>query len=252
MARLRSNNADAAESAWTSAPPSATEPRFDTEAVQQVLALATRLQNEHRETLSAREVEEIGAEMGLDPAFVRTAMGTVSGDKLATVGTERIEEAELVTAEAAGIVVEPRITLRQAVWASWPAAAYAIFVWFILASTYEHRRSDVASFLQFGQPVLFAVVLGWRARSPRLGALAGVASALLPALVVILHGVYRVQSGEDYVALEAYAALLAALGYCAAKVRRRVASRRRAQRAVRDTQARTAGSPSSNLSLADR
>jgi len=53
------------------------EPRYDGEALRKVTALAQRLERERHDTLSAREIEEIGAEVGLDPAFIRTAIAQV-------------------------------------------------------------------------------------------------------------------------------------------------------------------------------
>lgn len=43
-----------------------------------VAALAARLQNRRQETLSVPEMEEIGAEVGLDPAFIRQALSELS------------------------------------------------------------------------------------------------------------------------------------------------------------------------------
>jgi hypothetical protein len=50
------------------------EPRSDTGVLSKVAALATRLQSRQQETLTVPEMEEIGAEVGLDPAFMRQAM----------------------------------------------------------------------------------------------------------------------------------------------------------------------------------
>lgn len=51
------------------------EPRYDPETAGKVAALASRLQSKHQETLSARELEAIGAEVGLKPSFIREACG---------------------------------------------------------------------------------------------------------------------------------------------------------------------------------
>ncbi len=53
---------------------SRSEPRFDTETVQKVAALANRLQAKHQETMSATEIEAVGAEVGLKPEFVKDAL----------------------------------------------------------------------------------------------------------------------------------------------------------------------------------
>jgi class 3 adenylate cyclase len=50
------------------------EERYDQATVSQVAALAARLQRRHEETLSAREIENIGSEVGLQPTFIRQAL----------------------------------------------------------------------------------------------------------------------------------------------------------------------------------
>lgn len=48
--------------------------RYSPETLRRVVELASRIQMETRETLTAEEVEAIGKEVGLDPVFVRQAM----------------------------------------------------------------------------------------------------------------------------------------------------------------------------------
>jgi len=50
------------------------EHRYDTATQEQIIALAARLQEEHTETLSAGELERIGEEVGIQPAFVQEAI----------------------------------------------------------------------------------------------------------------------------------------------------------------------------------
>jgi class 3 adenylate cyclase len=50
------------------------EPRYDSAILPKVAALAARLQNRHQESLTAREMEAIGTEVGLEPAFIRDAL----------------------------------------------------------------------------------------------------------------------------------------------------------------------------------
>src|SRR5437667_7907251 len=52
----------------------ADEPRYESGILEQVAALATRLQSARQETLTVREIEAIGAEVGLEPAFIREAL----------------------------------------------------------------------------------------------------------------------------------------------------------------------------------
>lgn len=58
--------------------------RYNHETLSRVTALAQRLQSRHQESLTAREVEEIGAEVGLAPDFIRQALGQVTSTSLAT------------------------------------------------------------------------------------------------------------------------------------------------------------------------
>ncbi len=50
------------------------ELRFDTESLRKVTSLAQKLQVRHEETFTAGEVETIGAEVGVDPRFIREAV----------------------------------------------------------------------------------------------------------------------------------------------------------------------------------
>jgi class 3 adenylate cyclase len=54
--------------------PSVSEARYDPETAGRIAALATRLQSKHQETLTAGEIEAIGAEVGLKPDFVQQAL----------------------------------------------------------------------------------------------------------------------------------------------------------------------------------
>ncbi len=60
------------------------EPRYDTETVRKVAALAQKLQSRHEETLTAREIEAAGAEVGLRPEFVRDALRRLAGEPATT------------------------------------------------------------------------------------------------------------------------------------------------------------------------
>lgn len=54
------------------------ERRYRPETVQKAAALAARLQEERRETLSQAEVDELAAEIGLDPKLMRQALEAVA------------------------------------------------------------------------------------------------------------------------------------------------------------------------------
>src|SRR5262249_14789007 len=57
------------------------EPRYDAHTLRKVAALAGRLQNQKQETLTAREIEAIGAEAGLEPAFIQQALAQLAGSQ---------------------------------------------------------------------------------------------------------------------------------------------------------------------------
>jgi class 3 adenylate cyclase len=54
------------------------EPRYDTETLGRVTALAQRLQTRQEDTLTVREMETIGAEVGLQPAFIHQALSELT------------------------------------------------------------------------------------------------------------------------------------------------------------------------------
>jgi class 3 adenylate cyclase len=58
------------------------EPRYDAATLKKVTSLAQRLQAEQRETLTAREIESAGAEVGLDPTFIRSALAHLEDQEL--------------------------------------------------------------------------------------------------------------------------------------------------------------------------
>ena len=70
------------------------EARFDESKQRDVLELATRLQREHFETLSASEIEVAAAEAGLDPEFVREAI-----NRIASVPTVKEKPKQVATKE---------------------------------------------------------------------------------------------------------------------------------------------------------
>src|SRR5205807_8267276 len=54
------------------------EHRYDSATLRKVTALAARLQSAHHETLTAPEIEAIGTEVGLEPAFTRQALAQMT------------------------------------------------------------------------------------------------------------------------------------------------------------------------------
>lgn len=54
------------------------EQRYDASTLRKVTALAQQLQSRSQDTLSASEIENIGAEVGLEPRFIQQALAQVS------------------------------------------------------------------------------------------------------------------------------------------------------------------------------
>jgi class 3 adenylate cyclase len=65
--------------------PAVNEARYDPETAGKIAALATRLQSRHQETLTAGEIEAIGAEVGLKPGFVQQAVLHFNRSKTAAI-----------------------------------------------------------------------------------------------------------------------------------------------------------------------
>jgi class 3 adenylate cyclase len=57
------------------------EPRYNAATLRKAASLAARLQSRQQETLSAHEIEAIGAEAGLEPAFMREALARFTQKK---------------------------------------------------------------------------------------------------------------------------------------------------------------------------
>jgi hypothetical protein len=65
------------------------DPRYGAGVVRETLVLAARLQVEFQERFSAAEIEAIGAEVGIEPVFIRQALATVAAEESSTGREER-------------------------------------------------------------------------------------------------------------------------------------------------------------------
>jgi hypothetical protein len=81
------------------------EPRYRQETVQKAVAVAQRLQQERRETLSLSDIDDIAAEIGIDPQILRAALQAIAA-----------KEAEAARASAAHeqVRVSPAVQQRRA------------------------------------------------------------------------------------------------------------------------------------------
>ncbi len=75
------------------------ERRYDPETIRKVTALAARLQREHQDTLTAGEMESIGLEVGLQPAFIHQAISNLEAQHQAEQMTETEMSEQGLTAE---------------------------------------------------------------------------------------------------------------------------------------------------------
>jgi class 3 adenylate cyclase len=77
-----------------------TERRYQSNSLRKIIHLATRLQNRHEDSLTAQQVETIGAEVGLEPAFVRQALSHLDSkpSTVKTGGEKAAEFRSLMTA----------------------------------------------------------------------------------------------------------------------------------------------------------
>lgn len=133
----------------------APERRFDSTTAEQALLLAARLQQEHRESLTTREIEEMAEEAGIDRRFVAEALRQLAeGEPVSISPARSVDVRDLVSASVALPVF--LLYLLTHVWATWPV----VFEWFSRSNPFH--------------PVLLAAVLGLllppTVRGRRLGA----------------------------------------------------------------------------------
>lgn len=134
--------------------PLESEPRYDAETLRKVTALAQQLKARRQETLSAREIEMIGAEVGLEPQFMQQALAQVT------------QPARVPTVEHAGFSPEVRYRLKTAATAWW-AAAWTIPL--MLAALPSQMWGEVAGvfwFLGWAVYIGVGIVLSSLAKSP--------------------------------------------------------------------------------------
>jgi class 3 adenylate cyclase len=109
--------------------------RHDAETLRKVAALATVMQSRHQETFTTQEMESIGQEVGLDPAFMRTALAQVTRNE--------------APAPSPQVAVRPA---KRPIAAAWWAAGWTIpFIGVALGSQLlGHAISAMLFFLGWG------------------------------------------------------------------------------------------------------
>jgi class 3 adenylate cyclase len=107
------------------------EPRYDAQTLRKVTALAERLQSRHQATWSAQDIESIGREVGLDPAFMRQALA-------------QLEQKAPAPATA---IAPPAPRGARALAKAWWAAGWVVpFVLVILGEAIFHEAISAALF----------------------------------------------------------------------------------------------------------
>ena len=146
----------------------ASEQRYDQETVQRVISVASMLQARHQETLSAEQIEAIGAEVGLDPRFVRRALAQVHAE---------LEKAERTTAEtSSGLTLRPVWNRRRATVAVSVPVLFTLMTAIVLSVPHDMNDFNiVADWVAFGVAPAVLLGMGYALRGKRASAMAGVA-----------------------------------------------------------------------------
>lgn len=160
------------------------EKRYDAKKLQQVVELATRLQHQHHETLTAAQIEQMGEDLGLSPEFIRKALVLVEEEEIQQpqLPQQSVESHARVHTEFSTKRLT-RQTIRKALL---PALAITPLVWVIGPILADAMRSDfnrVIELIILGimvvVPALAALVSGGSTRSRRAGLLGGAAVGLI-------------------------------------------------------------------------
>jgi hypothetical protein len=167
--------------------------RYDAETMQKVIETATRLQQAHRETVSAEQIEEIGKEVGLDPVFVRRALDLVSSGSGAE--TQAATTAAVTPAITRNASVARRRERRRMeplsgmdiLGAQAPGLLYAVYA-VIAVSSFGNWRNDAGVVFGIVQPLLLTLALAARMRSRRRAAILGATLGFCGCLAAMLGG----------------------------------------------------------------
>lgn len=128
--------------------------RYDAETLRKVTALAQRLQAERQETLTAAEMEQIGAEVGLQSGVIREALAKVTAPK-----AER------------NIVRRQTQPMRRAlVWAWWAAGWLLPIIVVGLLAQVGKEASIVSMLICWAVYIAGGIILnGWRREGEACG-----------------------------------------------------------------------------------
>lgn len=166
------------------------EGRFDSATTDKIIRLASRLDAENRERLSAQEIEGIAKEIGIEASFVREALQQVVRDKVG----RRVDR---MKAE------KPVHPSHVAFWST--VAAFLIpLVWASIAFFVSNGDLTTGKFFTLMAPLPLALIIGFIAGNKKVGFFASLVLvlALWPALDRVLtretQAVFR-QAGTSVV-----------------------------------------------------
>jgi hypothetical protein len=161
------------------------EKRYDAKKLQQVVELATRLQHEHHETLTAAQVEQMGQDLGLSPEFIRKALVLVEEEEARTVSAPPVRQQVYAAPPVPTQMHHTGRLSKQAIKrALLPGIIYGVpacLLAFLVTPLQRLYPNAVPMFLISSLivlPPLLALVTGGLQRSRRAGVLGGVAVAL--------------------------------------------------------------------------
>lgn len=170
-------------------------PRFDSDAVRQVLLRASAIhEQQQQETLSAAQVETLAQELGISSSAVRQALGEATTQNV-TPSTTVVNNQE---------TLRP-LTVAQMITTPLPGLLYGMFVACFVGSGISAVGLPgavpyllvltISAIYLF--PALLAFLLGWIRRDARAGTLVGLFLSILPLVAVSISsgltmGVWRV------------------------------------------------------------
>lgn len=150
------------------------EGRYDSATTDKIIRLASRLDAENRERLSAEEIEGIAKEIGIESAFVREALQQVVRDKVGR-RLDRVKEDK------------PPSHSHAAFWSTFGAFLIPL-VWASIAFFVSNGDLTTGKFFTLMAPLPLALIIGFIAGNRKVGFVASLVLvlALWPALDRVL------------------------------------------------------------------
>lgn len=208
------------------------ERRYDPDTLRKVTALAARLQSEHQEKLSVHDMERIGAEVGLEPTFIRKALEQHNEHQANTTVSLNGEETELPSntqvstrgqSQTTGELLTPKSEYYAAV------TAFSLpLIWGSLAYMTK-SAADLTAIMTLVTPAPLAALLGFLSGRRGMGAAAAMTLvvALAPSFPFLFFN-GSADMGSTFGAMFAYTfcatPMLLGLGYLGATLRERISS----------------------------